>query len=165
MLDTKGCSRKYRKRKKLATDRKIKESLTTQLEKEKAMELQLSQQEQEWQKEGHKVQLETDQATSHLIQAQYKMQNTEQKFDQESGTFRHQDIAEKVDLISQSKILNLEAQQAINMWCDFIQQTKQSSPSIIQTTFKISTKSEKSKEVDETSKGSPGTTEQSGNKL
>jgi hypothetical protein len=125
------------------------------------MEKQLSQQEQEWKKEGHKVQLETDQAASHLSQLICKMQATKQQFDQESGTFQTSSIAEKVDLISQSKILNLEAQQAIDTWCDFIQQTKQSTPSIIQTTFKVSTESEKNKEVDETSGGNPGTTEQS----
>jgi hypothetical protein len=50
------------------TDNKVKESLNVQLEKEKAVEQQLSQQEQEWQKEGHKVQLETDQAASLLSQ-------------------------------------------------------------------------------------------------
>jgi hypothetical protein len=68
-------------------DNKIKESLTMQLEKERAIEQQLSQQEQEWQKEGHRVQLETDQAASRLSQLIGKMQHTEQQFDQESGNF------------------------------------------------------------------------------
>jgi hypothetical protein len=44
----------------LTIDNKIKEALTLQLTKEKAVELQLSQQEKEWQMEGHKAQLETD---------------------------------------------------------------------------------------------------------
>jgi hypothetical protein len=42
------------------------------------------------------------QATSPQL-AQYKMQNTEHKFDQESGTTQTSDLAEKVDLIAQSK--------------------------------------------------------------
>jgi len=55
----------------------------------------------------------------------------------------------------------MEAHQVINKWCDFIQKTKQSTHSIIQTTFNISIESEKRKEVDDIDKGSLGTIEQS----
>jgi hypothetical protein len=107
------------------------------------------------------VQLETDQEASRLSQLIGRMQHTEKQFDQESGTSQTTSIAEKVKVITQSKILNVEAQQAVNTWCDFIQQTKNSAPSIIQTTFKVNTESEKNREIDEASSGTPGTTTQS----
>jgi hypothetical protein len=81
--------------------------------------------------------------------------------DQQSGTSQTTTLAEKVEVITQSKILNGEAQQEINTWCDFIQRIKNSSPSIIQTTFKVNTESEKSRAIDKASSGTPGTTTQS----
>jgi hypothetical protein len=54
----------------MTTDTKIKESLTTQLEKENIVEAQLAQQELEWKKEGHKAQLETNSLIRCLAQNQ-----------------------------------------------------------------------------------------------
>jgi len=61
----------------MTTDVKIKEALMTQLEKEKAMESYLAEQEQEWKKEWHKAQLEIDSLISHLTQTINKIQEAD----------------------------------------------------------------------------------------
>jgi hypothetical protein len=83
----------------MTTDIKIKEALTSQLAKEKVVESQLSQQEQEWKKEGHKVQLETDNAVIHLAQLRENIQEMEQQIDPESAAVQQAEIAEKVNLL------------------------------------------------------------------
>jgi hypothetical protein len=56
------------------------------------------------------VQLETDQVVNRLNQLIGKMHDTKQQFDQESRNSQTSSIAKKVDLISQSNILNIKAQ-------------------------------------------------------
>jgi hypothetical protein len=91
----------------LTTDNKIKEALTLQLIKEKTVELQLSQQDQEWYMEGHKAQLETEQAFNRLTQLKDKMQDIEQQFNPESISVHTKKISEKDDMLAQMKLLRL----------------------------------------------------------
>jgi hypothetical protein len=77
----------------MTTNIKIKEALTSQLGKEKAVQSQLSQQEQEWQKEVHKVQLETDNTVIRLTQLIENIQEMEQQVDPESASVQQEEIA------------------------------------------------------------------------
>jgi hypothetical protein len=125
----------------MTTDIKIKDALTNQLAKERVLETQLSQQEQEWQREGHKAHIETNNAVLHLDQVRENIQQTEQQIDPESTAVHQEEITEKLNLLGQMKTMGLEAQHSINAWHEFTQHLQQTTPNILQTTFEVNPES------------------------